>query len=268
MSTECLTIDTIGEKLRKPLAHDYVQWRIGMCGKSGEKIWARLLAYMDNRAVMDRLDEVVGPMNWSSEFKPGPSGGNLCCISIRIGSEWVTKCDGAENTDFEPIKGGLSDAMKRAGVQWGIGRYLYDVGESWAECQVEAPSNREGWHHHSEKKSDLKFWWRPGDKAIEALRRATVGDTPPAPPANGNAPKNGTAPQRPAQQPKPTWLSGSIAKIHGFTKLAEVDAAQDKLDGMTDIAAEHRTELQATINRQRNKIEDRAVEQDRMPAVA
>ena len=74
---------------------------------------------------MDRLDEVVGPENWKDEYAPGPDGGVICGLSLRIEDEWITKWDGAENTDFEAIKGGLSDAFKRAGYKWGIGRYLY-----------------------------------------------------------------------------------------------------------------------------------------------
>ena len=32
---------------------------------------------------------------------------------------------------MEAIKGGLSNAMRRAAVQWGIGRYLYDLPQQW-----------------------------------------------------------------------------------------------------------------------------------------
>jgi hypothetical protein len=61
-----------------------------------------------------------------------PDGGVLCSLSIRVGDEWVTKQDGAENTQIESTKGGLSGAMKRAAVQWGCGRYLYALEETFA----------------------------------------------------------------------------------------------------------------------------------------
>lgn len=109
-----------------------IEWRLQQCGKgSNGKIWGMALAYVTNRAIMNRLDEVCGPENWKNEFKAAPDGGILCGISIKIGDEWVTKWDGAENTDIEAVKGGLSGAMKRAAVQWGIGRYLYKLEESW-----------------------------------------------------------------------------------------------------------------------------------------
>ena len=119
-------------KLKDCFEPNDIEWRLQQCGKTKEgKIWGMALAYVTNRAIMNRLDEVCGPENWKNEFKAAPDGGILCGISIKIGDEWVTKWDGAENTDIEAVKGGLSGAMKRAAVQWGIGRYLYKLEESW-----------------------------------------------------------------------------------------------------------------------------------------
>ena len=119
-------------KLKDCFEPNDIEWRLQQCGKGkNDKIWGMALAYVTNRAIMNRLDEVCGPENWKNEYKPAPDGGILCGISIKIGDEWVTKWDGAENTDIEAVKGGLSGAMKRAAVQWGIGRYLYKLEESW-----------------------------------------------------------------------------------------------------------------------------------------
>ena len=111
---------------------DEIEWRLQQAGEKNGKVWAICVPYVTNRAIMQRLDDTVGPGSWKNEFKPGPGGGVLCGISIRVGDEWVTKWDGAENTDIEEVKGGLSGAMKRAAVQWGIGRYLYKLDESFA----------------------------------------------------------------------------------------------------------------------------------------
>ena len=120
------------ERLRDPFAPADIEWRVQQAGEKNGRVWARVLAYVTNRAIMERLDAVVGPENWRNEYREGPAGGVLCGISIRIGDEWVTKWDGAENTEVEPVKGGLSAAMKRAAVHWGVGRYLYDLEEGWA----------------------------------------------------------------------------------------------------------------------------------------
>ncbi|WP_263317101.1 Rad52/Rad22 family DNA repair protein, partial [Enterobacter hormaechei] len=60
------------------------------------------------------------------------NGGVECGISIKVEGEWITKWDAAENTQVEAVKGGRSGAMKRAAVQWGIGRYLYNLEEGFA----------------------------------------------------------------------------------------------------------------------------------------
>ena len=49
----------------------------------------------------------------------------ICSLSCKVGDNWITKADGAGDTDIEGEKGGISDALKRAAVVWGIGRYLY-----------------------------------------------------------------------------------------------------------------------------------------------
>jgi hypothetical protein len=119
--------------LQDRFSSDELEWRLQQAGEKNGRIWAVCVPYVTNRAIQQRLDDVVGPGNWRNEFAKGPEGGVLCGISIRVGDEWVTKWDGAENTDIEGVKGGLSGAMKRAAVQWGIGRYLYGLEDCFAQ---------------------------------------------------------------------------------------------------------------------------------------
>lgn len=161
-------VSDIWERLREPFDPRHVEWRIGRSGvKAGKGPWALVLAYITNRAIMDRLDEVAGPGNWWNEFRSSPSGGVLCGITIRLddGRE-VTKWDGAENTDVEGVKGGLSAAMKRAAVQWGIGRYLYDLEEGWAKVH-------DGGQYRGEAKDAsnqrVSFKWDPPELPAWAL---------------------------------------------------------------------------------------------------
>lgn len=127
--------DAFRDRLAAPFHRRDIEWRIGRCGKKrdGSGIWATCFAYVTNRAVMHRLDEACGVGGWKTRFEPIGNGALLCGIAIRIGEEWVEKCDGSDATDIEPVKGTISSAMKRAAVQWGIGRYLYDLPEGWAE---------------------------------------------------------------------------------------------------------------------------------------
>lgn len=120
-----LTDKELLAKLSAPFDPFDIEWRVQQAGESNGKVWAMVLAYITNRAIMERLDDVFGVGGWQNEYKPMPDGGIICGIKAKVGDEWIVKYDGADKTAIEATKGGLSNAMKRAGVQWGIGRYLY-----------------------------------------------------------------------------------------------------------------------------------------------
>lgn len=145
------------ERLRllgEPFGPDELEWRVGRTGEGGRGPWVHVLAYQTSRAVMDRFDAVCGPENWVNEFRAGPGGGVICRISVNIeGTGWIAKEDGAENTDIEAVKGGLSGSMKRAAVQWGCGRYLYGLEESFGVVHE--------YGHHTAGKGQGKFRWNP-----------------------------------------------------------------------------------------------------------
>ena len=119
------TTSEIQAALAMPFAAEDLEWRIQMAFESSMQGIA--VPYVTNRAIQNRLDEVVGPQNWYNEYQPwhgtGKREAQICGISIYFeGRGFITKWDGAEDSDIEPVKGGLSDSMKRAAVQWGIGR--------------------------------------------------------------------------------------------------------------------------------------------------
>jgi hypothetical protein len=95
-----------------------------------------MLAYIDARDVMKRLDDVVGWDGWRDEYRE-VQGRIICRLWLHISrdglSEWTFREDGAGDTDTEGQKGGISDAFKRAAVKWGIGRYLYDLPSPWVQ---------------------------------------------------------------------------------------------------------------------------------------
>ena len=131
----------------KPLFAEFpkeaISWRAQSVTKDGSKAMA--LAYIDARDVMDRLDQICGSENWQDRYEfDGPR--TICYLSIRIDGEWITKADGAGDTQVEAEKGSISGAFKRAAVKWGIGRYLYDMPAPWVPCE-------------SYKRGD-KFYWQ------------------------------------------------------------------------------------------------------------
>jgi len=129
-----MTVQEIQEALKKPFTEDEIEWRVSQSGlKSDKKTpWAKVVPYIQNRAIMNRLDDIMGIADWKNEFTRWGDKSQLCTLWLKLEGTWIGKTDGADNTNIESTKGGLSDSMKRAAVQWGIGRYLYEYGEFFA----------------------------------------------------------------------------------------------------------------------------------------
>lgn len=121
-------------KLKEPFAPEEIEWRVQSAGaKKDGTPWARVMAYVQSRAIMDRLDQVCGSGNWADEFREGPQGAFQAGIGIQVEpGSWVWKWDGSGASEIESIKGGYSGALKRAAVHWGIGRYLYSLDADFA----------------------------------------------------------------------------------------------------------------------------------------
>lgn len=196
--------------LAAPFEPDQIEWRVGNKSKRGDK--ATLLAYLTSRAVQERLDQVVGPANWRDSYQPLVAGnkvaGFLCTIEIRVDGAWVGKTDAADTSDIEAIKGGVSGALKRAAVKWGIGRYLYDYDARYHEI-------RQGYYNGSGRAvycpmADKK----PGHILVPDLPRhmlpgrATSTSRPGAEPA-----KPPGAPKKPQAQAQPQPTDDRSARL-------------------------------------------------------
>ena len=119
----------IEKKFKEPFSKNELEFRVG--ATNTDKTLGLALAYVSARAIQNRLDNTVGFDNWKTEYKE-VNGGYICALSIRINDEWITKEDGASMTEFETVKGGISNAFKRvASSGFGIGRYLYNARNCW-----------------------------------------------------------------------------------------------------------------------------------------
>ncbi len=166
-----MTEITISQQLQEPFAVEDLEWRVQNSGVSNNnKPWAMVVAYVTNRAIQQRLDDVLGFGGWQNEYKPSPDGkGFLCGLSIKHVDEWITKWDGAENTNIEPLKGGLSNSMKRAAVQFGVGRYLYNLEAKFAVCNI-VDSRRDSENNYAyDKKTNSHIDWASPDLPEWAL---------------------------------------------------------------------------------------------------
>jgi len=117
--------------LTAPILPNEIEWRVQSQTSTGKLI---VVPYINNRCVMHRFDAAFGAENWTSEFKE-ITNGFLCRLTVTINDRQVYREDGASKTNIEPEKGGISDAMKRAAVQFGLGRCLYDYPRVMVECE-------------------------------------------------------------------------------------------------------------------------------------
>jgi hypothetical protein len=163
--------EEIIKQLRAPFNSSRIEWRLQSSGdKQDGSIWAKCLCYIDNRAAMERLDEVYG-MNWShsEEFKQIGTQA-VCTVTITIESKMEStdtgpvclfpyrsvtgSCSVEANGDIDPFKSAASGAMKRAVVNLGVGRYLYDLPEAWA---IIDPNGK----YDGKTKNGTRFRWNP-----------------------------------------------------------------------------------------------------------
>ena len=189
--------------LAAPFPGTAVSWRVGSTTKDKSKGMA--LAYIDARDVMTRLDDVCGPAGWQCRY-PHTGKHVVCEIGIKIGDEWIWKANGAGDTDVEAVKGGMSDALKRAAVMWGIGRYLYDMKAPWVALEQKGRS----------------YIIKPSENAkLARLANLDGGSQAPA----QQSPATTTAPQpRAKSRDLYTRLS---AKVDGFTTPHELELWTD-----------------------------------------
>jgi hypothetical protein len=98
---------------------------------------ALAVPFVDARVIQDRLDDVLGVLNWQDNYECLPDGNVVCRLKVRIGGEWIVKEDvGAESEqpdEGDRRKASFSDALKRAAVKFGVGRYLYRQAPAWVD---------------------------------------------------------------------------------------------------------------------------------------
>lgn len=117
------------KQLTAPFPMKDIEWRAQRMINFSRGPEIVVVPYITARAVMNRLDDVFGIGGWKDEYDRWGEDGVKCRLNFKVGDEWLFREDGAEEPKMVPVKGGISDAFKRAAVKLGIGRYLYDINE-------------------------------------------------------------------------------------------------------------------------------------------
>ncbi len=90
--------------------------------------YMNVLVYKDSRVDMRILDETVGNDGWIVQYKR--EGDTLLCgigIYVEKHKAFIYKWAAGAESNYEKVKGEQSDALKRSGFVWGIGRALYSA---------------------------------------------------------------------------------------------------------------------------------------------
>ena len=126
-------VEAIMEALSAPFKRDEVKFKPGVV--SGNRALA--LHFVDARVIQDRLDSVLGVTGWQDEYEVLADGSVVCRLRLRLGGEWITKMDvggpSEQPDEGDRRKAAFSDALKRAAVKFGIGRYLYRLPQQWCD---------------------------------------------------------------------------------------------------------------------------------------
>lgn len=270
-------------KLSAPFSAKDIEWKPGATKKNkeqGNKVEAALaMPYIDSRAIMDRLDEAVGPENWEDRYTLADKG-VMCELRIRIDGEWISKADGAPYSDVEPFKGSISGALKRAAVKWGLGRYLYQVQPRWVKHDgykfLETPKLPDEALPENERRDAGKKQATAGPSAGSAAKSAPKADasapkvaTPAKPEREAAAPESAPAPapvSAPASAPSADPAGGGSSQVpaeltESETKIvnrvvgrvtesqgSNIEAAKDFINNHTELSAGAKTAALAKLN--------------------
>lgn len=107
-----------------------VSFKPGVVTQDGKRAMA--FAFIDARAVMDRLDTVLGCLRWQDCYDRMDDGSYRCSLSVLINTTWITKQGMSsipgKDDDSKDME---SQSLKRAAVKYGIARYLYEIQPQW-----------------------------------------------------------------------------------------------------------------------------------------
>lgn len=134
---EAVDVRALTKKLTEPFEPAIIKFKPQVV--SGNRAMA--LAYIDARAIQDRLDDVLGVEGWQDDYEALPDGSVICRLKLKLGDKWITKVDvggPSEQPDGgDRMKAAFSDALKRAAVKFGIGRYLYRLPNQWVDWDAQ-----------------------------------------------------------------------------------------------------------------------------------
>jgi hypothetical protein len=183
-------LQKIREQLSEPFDPGEIKWRVTATStyqtKHGPQKRGQLVAYADQRAYTDRLNEVFGEWGWTRTYdvqvaqnfeRRAPGDQKRTAVAAKVvvvskvtihgfgshtgvGEEWADDQNAATRAEAQ--------AFKRACACFGLGRYLYDLDSVWVDLdQYNRPVHT----------PNLPNWALPASVRREAQRRG-MNQTP------------------------------------------------------------------------------------------
>lgn len=156
------------KRLSEPFHPNDVKFRAGATSERDGGLKALALAYVEARDVMNRLDTVLGWGQWSDEYRilrETKDGIEVEC-TLTIGD--VSRSDAGIGDD---AKAAYSDALKRAAVKFGVGRYLYRLPKQWVDAK------KSGKYVYLKSTPKLPYWALPDE--LGGAKKGKAKDVPP-----------------------------------------------------------------------------------------
>jgi len=169
-------MNDVWDMLSEPFPSEDVEWRVEALTK--DKRGALVAPYVQYKALLNRLDDVVGPQGWQDSYEVLQAAGFYavkCWLTIMdISKEDVGEGDG--------LKSAFAEALVRAALKFGIGRFLDELEPQWVDYDpasgrhsmpmLEARPPQQGFESPSEAKPEPQELI---DRLIERLRQAGLG---------------------------------------------------------------------------------------------
>lgn len=151
-------LQNIRELLSEPFEASEIKWRVTATSthqsKNGPQKRGQLVAYADQRAYTDRLNEVFGEWGWTRSYdvqvaqnfeRRAPGDKKQTAVAAKVvvvstvtvhglgahtgvGEEWADDQNAATRAEAQ--------AFKRACACFGLGRYLYDLDTVWVDLDL------------------------------------------------------------------------------------------------------------------------------------
>lgn len=240
--------------LSQPFHPNEIKWK----AQSVKANRCLAVAYIDARLVMDRLDDAAGVDGWRTQYEVLQCGSVVCRLSVLTPyGMWVEKSDvgsPSEQPDAgDRLKAAFSDALKRAAVHFGIGRYLYRLGHQWVDYDPvkKRPAVQPSLPAFAIPKKDVpdpRPYFDPNDADDGPAPAATApaaAASPPPPPEKPNKDNRPVDPVDPKKKAEDAEKAGEDAKKAQALLTKRLDWWTNSLDGcetpaqMTELIADN-----------------------------